>query len=99
MRKIQAAIGEYDDLLTLVKKQKLRWFGHVSRSSGLAKTILQSTVKRKRGRQKKRWGDNIKEWTGMDFASSTRVAENRTRWKGIVANSSVMPQRPSKVMG
>ena len=29
-RKIQAAIGEYDDLLTLVKKRKLRWFGYVS---------------------------------------------------------------------
>ena len=55
--------------------------------------------KRKRGRQKKRWEDNIKEWTGMDFASSTRVAENRSRWKGIVANSSVVPRGPSKVMG
>ena len=84
-RKIQAAI---DELLTLVKKRKLRWFGHVSRSSGLAKTILQGTVKgkRKRGRQKKRWEDNIKEWTGMDFASYTRAAENMSRWKGIVAN-------------
>ena len=93
--------SEYDELLTLVKKGKLRWFGHVSRSSGLAKTILQGTVKgkRKRGRQKKRWEDNITEWTGMDFASSTRAAENRSRWKGIVANSSVVPRRPSKVMG
>ena len=53
-RKIQAAIGEYDALLTLVKKRMLRWFGHVSRSSGLAKTVLQGTVKgkRERGRQK-----------------------------------------------
>ena len=34
--------------------------------------------KRKIGRQKKRWEDNIKEWTGMDFASSVRAAENRT---------------------
>ena len=50
-RKIQAAIGEYVELLTLVKKRKLRWFGHVSRSSGLAKTILQGTVK---GKRKKR---------------------------------------------
>ena len=49
-RKIQAAIGEYDELLTLVKKRKLRCFGHVSRSSGLAKTILQGTVKGKRKR-------------------------------------------------
>ena len=85
----------------LNKKRKLRWFGLVSRSSGLAKTILQGTMKgkRKRGGQKKRWEDNIKEWTGMDFASSTRAAENRSRWKGIVANSSVVPRRPSKVMG
>ena len=37
-------------LLTLVKKRKLRWFGHVSRSSGLAKKILQGTVKGKRKR-------------------------------------------------
>ena len=98
-RKIQATIGEYDKLLTLVKKRKLRWFGHVSRYSGLAKTSLQGTVKgkRKRGRQKKRWEDNIKEWTGM--ASLTRAAENRSRWKGIVANSSVVPRRPSKVLG
>ena len=101
-RKIQAAIGEYDEpLLTLVKKRKLRWFSHVSRSSGLAKTNLQGTVvkgKRNRGRQKKRWEDNIKEWTGIDFASSTRAAENRSRWKGIIANSSVVPRRPPKVM-
>ena len=34
-RKIQAGIGEYGELLTLLKQRKLRWFGHVSRSSGL----------------------------------------------------------------
>ena len=55
-RKIQAAIEEYDELLTMVKERKLRWFGDVSRSPGLAKTILQGIVngKKKRGRQKKR---------------------------------------------
>ena len=100
-RKIQAAIGEYDNFLTLVKKWKLRWFGHVSRFSGLAKIISQGTLKgkRKRGRQKKRWEDSMKEWTGMDFASSTRAAENGTIWKGIVVISSVVPRRPSEVMG
>ena len=35
----------------------------------------------------------------QNFASSTRAAENRSRWKGIVANSSVVPRRPPKVMG
>ena len=52
-----------------------------------------------RKNKKKRWEDNIVEWTGMDFANSTRAAEDRTRWKGIVVKSSMMPQRPHKVMG
>ena len=53
--RIRQAIGPYDDTLTTVKKRKLKWFGHVSRSSGLAKTILQGTVQggRKRGRSTK----------------------------------------------
>ena len=34
--KIQRAIGPHEDLLTTVKRRKLQWYGHVSRSSGLA---------------------------------------------------------------
>ena len=67
-RKIQAAIGEYYELLTLVKKRKLRWFGHVSRSSGLAKTLLQGTVK---GKRKKR---QTEEEVGRQYQ---RVDRNR----------------------
>ena len=33
-------------LLTMVKRRTLQWCDHVSRSSGLAQTILQGTVKR-----------------------------------------------------
>ena len=43
--KIQQAVGPHEDLLTIVKRRKLQWHGHVSRSSDLAKTILQGTVK------------------------------------------------------
>ena len=54
--KIQQAIGPHEDLLTIVKRRKLQWYVHVSRSSGLAITILQGTVKggRRQGRQGKR---------------------------------------------
>ena len=77
--KIQQAIGPREDLLTIVKRRKLQWYGHVSRSSGLAKTILQVTVKggRRQGRQRKRWEDNIREWTGLEFSKSQRALENR----------------------
>ena len=100
-RKIQAAIGKYDKLLALVKKRKLYWFCNISVSSGLAKTILQGTVqgKGRKGIQKKRWEDHIKEWTGVDFVSSTRTAKDMTRLKGIVVMSSVAVQRPRKVIG
>ena len=43
--KIQQAIGPHKNLLTIVKTHKLKLYGHVSRSPGLAKTILQGTVK------------------------------------------------------
>ena len=77
--KIQQAIGPLEDLLTIVKRRILQWYGHVSRSSGLAKTILQGSVngERRQGRQKKRWEDNIREWTGLEFAKSQRAVENR----------------------
>ena len=40
----------------------------------MAKTLLQGTLKgpRRRGRQKKRWEDNIKEWTEMGLGNSLR---------------------------
>ena len=49
--RIRQAIGPYDYILTTVKKRKLKRFGHVSRSSGFAKTILQGIVQggRRRG--------------------------------------------------
>ena len=43
--KIQQAIGPHEDLLTNAKRRKLQWYGHVYRSSGLIKIILQGTVK------------------------------------------------------
>ena len=81
--KIQRAVGPHEDLLTVVKRRKLQWYGHVSRSSGLAQTILHGTVKggRRQGRQKKRWEDNIRERTGLEFGKSQRAEEKRKKWR------------------
>ena len=47
----------------------------------MAKTILHGMVKggRRQGRQRKRWEDNIREWTGLEFAKSQRAVENREK--------------------
>ena len=57
------------------------------------------TVKggRRQGRQKKRWEDNIRECTGLEFAKSQRAVEIREKWIKLVAKSSVVPQRPSRL--
>ena len=79
--KIQQAIRPQEDHLTIVKRHKLQWYGHVSRSSGRAKTIFQSTLKggRRQGRQRDRWEDNIREGMGLGFAKSLRAVENREK--------------------
>ena len=67
----------------------------------LAETILQGTAKwgRRQVRQKKRWEDNIGEWTGLDFAKSQRAVGNREKWRKLVVKSSVVPKRPSRFRG
>ena len=68
--KIKQAIKRHEDLLTIVKRRKLQWYGHVSLSTGLAKTTLQGTVKwgRRQGKQRKRKEDNIREWAGLELS-------------------------------
>ena len=77
--RIQQAIGPHEDLLTIIKRRKLQWYGHVSRSSEL-------------GGEKKRWEDNIREWNGLKFAKSQRAVENRGKWRKQVAKSSIGPR-------
>ena len=92
-KRITNAVGQYEDLLNTVKRRKLKWYGHVTRSTGLAKTILQGTVqgKRKRGRQRRRWEDNITEWTGKTMGDNLRRAEDKNRWRELVFKSCGAP--------
>ena len=94
--RIEPASGHCESLLSRVKWRKLKWFGRVTRREGLAKTVLQGTVRggRKRGRLMKRWEDNtgITEWTRLKFPEAFRRLKNREEWRDLVYNStSVVP--------
>ena len=86
--KIKQAIGPHEKPLTCVKRRKLQWYGFVSRSSGLAKTILQGTVKggRRQDRQRERWEDNTREWTGLEFAKSKSPGERKNRGNWLLSH-------------
>lgn len=69
-----------------IKKLKFKWAGHAMRLNHDRWTkILTEWVplerKRNRGRQKKRWSDEIKMECGHLW---TRFARDRIKWKNIV---------------
>ena len=74
--KIQQAIGPREDLLTMVKIGKLKRYRHVSRSSGLVKTISQGIVKggKKTRQTEKEEGRQHQE---MDMPGVRQVPEGK----------------------
>ena len=104
--KIQQAIEPLEVLLTIVKRRKLQWYSHVSRSSGLAKAIWQGTVKggrRKadRGRGGRTTSGNGQGWSWASPSGQWRTGKKKKKKKKqkrkLVAKSSVVPQRPSRL--
>ena len=63
----------------------------------------QNHLVRQRGKKtrqtRKRWEDNIREWTGLEFTKSQREVENRGKWRKLVVKSSVVHQRLSRKKG
>ena len=75
--KIQQTFGPYEDLKTIAKRCKLKWYGHVSRSSGLAKIILQGTVNGGRRPSRERGGKTTSE-NGQAWSSPSPRGQWRT---------------------
>ena len=72
--KIHQAIGPHEDLLTMVKRRKLQWYGHVSRSLDVAKTILIRNSERwKKTRQTEE--EVARQYQGLDRPGVRKVPE------------------------
>ena len=67
--------------------QVTKWYGHVSRSSDLAKIILQGTVKD---------GRRCEEAT-LGNGQAQRAIENRENWRKMFVKLSVVPKRPPQL--
>ena len=67
-------------LLDRVKSLKLGFYGHTTRKyESLEKQMVQGCVPgyRNRGRQRRRWIDDITEWTWMKISEVAAAAEDR----------------------
>ena len=79
--KIQQAIRPHEDL-TNAKRHKLQWYGDVSCSSGLAKTILQGTVKREENKADRRRRGGKTSRSGQAWRSPSSRGKWKTKKKG-----------------
>jgi len=84
----------------IIVKRKLTYFGHMCRNtnSSITKTIVQGKVegKRRRGRPKISYMDNVRQWTGMSTQSVFKATLDRVMEKqvlGVVARSQRPPGR------
>ena len=111
LAKVQQAIRPHKDLLTIVKRCKLQWYGLFS--SDLAKTILQGTVKGtdlaktilhstvKGGKKTRQMEEEMgRQHQGMDTPGVRQVpegSEELRKMEELVVKASVVPRRPSRL--
>ena len=76
--------------------QEMEWFGHVTCHCSLSRTIHQGALEvgQRRGRQRKCWMDNVKEWTFLNMPELLTRAFCGKEWKRISGESSLMPPSP-----
>ena len=79
--KIQQAIGPHEDLLTIVKRRKTAvvWSCFPFIRSDQNHLARHSERRKKTKQTEEGVEDNIKEWTGLDFAKSQRAVKNREK--------------------
>ncbi|GFR68816.1 endonuclease-reverse transcriptase [Elysia marginata] len=78
-------------LLQQLMTRKLRYAGHIMRGSSgpLLQLSLEGKIEgnRGQGRSRTNWMDNVEKWSrSTSYGDTKRKAENREKWRDIVAN-------------
>ena len=87
---------DLQDLTVVIRERRLRWYGHVMRSSGEINRITDRTTflrepgKQRKGRPKKTWYDCVKQdLKSLDISSE--VALDRVAWRSAIRNGRLEP--------
>ena len=84
--RMEIGIEEDETLQQTAVRRKLGFFGHVMRSDGLEKRMMlaHGDGRRRRGRPRRKWMDEIYEVTGMKLAELRDVTTERKIWSKMV---------------
>ena len=86
-RKVTEILGERpESVIETEKRRKLKFYGHQMRPGTMANILIEGKVEgtRKRGRQKRKWENDITEWRGEGLGQLKRQTTNRQGWKQSV---------------
>src|SRR6218665_2838575 len=80
---MEIGIEEDEMLQQTALRRKLGFFGHVMRSDGLKKRMMLAhrDGRRRRGRPRRKWMDEIHQVTGMKLAELRDVTRERKIWR------------------
>ena len=85
---VRMAIGieKEETLPQTVLRRRLRFCGHVMLSDGLEKEMMLACGegRRKQGRPRKKWMDEIHETTGMNLAELRYATAEREKWRSLI---------------
>ena len=76
--KIKQAIRPHEDLLTIVKRRKLKWYGHISISSGLANSSCKTQWKGEEDKADRKRGGKTTSGNGQAWSSPSPRRQWRT---------------------
>ena len=78
-------LGVKRELLQTLQTSKLTYFGHIARHDCLPRTVLTGIHegKRGRGRPRRTWTNDIKDWTGRTMSECLHLAEDRVIWRAM----------------
>ena len=84
-------IGAKRELVSIVMKRKLSFFGHAVRNKKctLMNDVMQGRLEagRKQGRPRTHYIQNVREWTGMNTYSVYNTARRRDEWRTVVSEA------------
>ena len=95
--KIQQAIGPHEDLLAIVRRRKLQWYGHIAPFIRSGQNHhARNSERGKKTRQTEKEVGRLRQ--GMERPGVWQVPEGsgeQGKWKKLVSKSPVVPKRPS----
>src|SRR5688572_535289 len=84
--RMEIGIENDESLQQIALRRNLGFFGHFMRADGLEKEMMLACGegKKKRGRPRKKWMDDIHESTGMNLAELRDATSDRKKWRRCI---------------